>query len=674
MQKAFDFYLSKKLDDYETSPLKKSQNSSIKDPNDESPFSFSFNNFSTKDLPKPKESRKLSFGLNLLHSFFTQTLSLPFKLLKSNTSKPNPAQKIINLYNSKKKRASFIKWYVQSIKISSESRVTTAITTINKLNTFSRKYIACSIVFGVFDRRYILSASQLWAYCKVMKSQFDVEFTLISGKTRDRWAFKGLLIMSKVLDRKIISLKTHCFLSMKDDISLQRQAFIQNTDRCIVLSEQLFEAKEAKEKAEFEKEELAAVLDSKTEELNKLLDIVEEYKSFQGKLNSMEKGMNEEIAYWKTQANKLQVEYDKKNKEIIEVYSDKKKAEEECLKAYRNLDVAQRQNLDLQKKIAENPGNEVKECEKCPRYEKEISTYNELIEEFRKSEEKLQQEISALQEQLSRPPSVVSQKSKAKIQKKPVKKTLELDKPSISENENQLAIEIVNLNKQVTKLKHENRTCTEIMKKAQQELLELKKILQGKDEALNRLRKENDQLSLSLTTDHYKSVHKLEFASTMIEQKNKELCAENSALGKSLEEARGELENVKNQCEEMKEEIKSLKEASLPNSDTARLVENMNSLQCQFYRLKQMSDKQIQTIESLKQDNYQLMQSIESLKSFARSSKLHADKAAGDADAYAAVIKKMETEIAQITHAKDRAENEVVMLKQHLMKVLGKQY
>ena len=66
---------------------------------------------------------------------------------------------------------------------------------------------------------------------------------------------------------------------MSNDISLQRQAFIQNTDRCIILSEQIFEAKEAKEKAEFEKEEIAAILESKTDELNKVLDVLEEYKA-----------------------------------------------------------------------------------------------------------------------------------------------------------------------------------------------------------------------------------------------------------------------------------------------------------------------------------------------------------------------------------------------------------
>ena len=78
--------------------------------------------------------------------------------------------------------------------------------------------------------------------------------------------------------------------------------------------------------------------------------MVEEYKAWQFKINNIEGRLNEEIFHWKSQANSFSAELDKKNKEIIEVYSDKKKAEEECLKAYRNLDLAQRLNLEIQKK------------------------------------------------------------------------------------------------------------------------------------------------------------------------------------------------------------------------------------------------------------------------------------------------------------------------------------
>ena len=438
-----------------------------------------------------------------------------------------------------------------------------------------------------------------------------------------------------------------------------------------MLSEQLFEAKDSKEKAEFEKEELIAVLESKTDELDKVLDVLEEYKSWQGKLTSIEKAMKEEVQHWKAQATWAQAEFDKKNNEIIEVYSDKKKAEEECLKAYRNLDAAQRQTLELQQKCAELENNGKKECGECEGMKKDIATYNELIEEFKKSEETYMAQIKDMQELISRPNSVISQKSKSKPVKKAPKKVLELDKQPISESENQFALEVVNLHKQLNKLKHENRTLSEILKKCQHERDELRKLMLGKDEALTRLRKENDQLSISLSTDHYKSIHKLEFSSVQYEQQTKELSAELVSQQKTREEIKRSLESAMSENESLKSQIADLKEAAKPQSDSQKLAENLANLQNHFSRLKDMSDRQMQTIEGLKQENYQLMQNIESFKSFARSSKLHADKATTDAEAYAGLIKKMEVEISQAFYAKEAAEAEAATLKQHLVKLLN---
>ena len=385
----------------------------------------------------------------------------------------------------------------------------------------------------------------------------------------------------------------------------------------------------------------------------------------------MEKVLNEEIIHWKTQANKYQSELDKKTKEIIDVYSDKKKAEEECLKAYRNLDISQRENLEIQKKLSETDTSVKKECSSCESFKREILVYNELIEEFKKTEEKNLNQIKDLQDMVSRPSSVASKQSKSKPIKKIPKKTLEFDKQPISETENQFANEIVNLNKQLNKLKYENKAQSELLKKCQHERDELKKLMLGKDEALNRIRKENDSLSISLSTDYYKSMHKLEHTSIQAEQQNKELLIEINALQKAKEEMKKNLEAVNNENNTLKNQIKELQESIKPQGESQKIVENLSSLQNQFYRLKEMSDRQIQMIECLKQENFQLMQSIESYKSIARSAKLHADKASGDAEAYVAVIKKIENELAQANYLREIAEAEVNTLKQHLMKLLN---
>lgn len=654
-QKVFQSKYLKATEDFEVSPFKKEKNKENLSDLEENPFSFSFSSFLPNDTTKAKKSKRVQFGLNLLKSFQSRLESFAFgKLQKYKPLSPS-ALRLFQWFNSKKKRAAFLKWYVQSIKITSEHKVAKAMTTLTHLNSYSRKYISCTLIFSVFSK-HLQSFSTLF-------------FSKISlPKVLDKWMSSGLLILIRFFEKKKILQKSSVFKVLNNDISLQRKVFIQNTDRCIILSEQLFEAKEAKEKAEFEKEEVTAVLESKTDELNNLLDVLEEYKAWQGKLASMEKVMNEEVQHWKAQASRFQVELEKKNKEIIEVYSDKKKAEEECLKAYRNLDLAQRQNLEYHQKYADFEMDTKKECEKCGELQGNIETYNELIEEFKKTEEKYIFTIKELQEQVSRPVSVISSKSKTKPVKKPVKKTLEFDKTPISETENQFAVEIVNLHKQLNKLKHENRTISEIFKKCQHERDELRKLMSGKDEALSRLRKENDQLSISLSADHYKSIHKLEYHSSQYEQQCKDLVQELEMQKKSLEDLKKTLEAALAENDFLKIQ---LKEVQKPPNESQKLVESLSSLQSHFARLKEMSDRQMQTIENLKQENYQLMQSVESYKSFARSSKLHADKATGDAEAYAELIKKMETELQQAHYSKESAENEVQVLKQHLMKLLN---
>jgi chromosome segregation ATPase len=648
-------------------------------------FSFSFNHAGSDS--KPLDFQKVAAGFGRIKWVVQEVMIVAFKRIRSACLLVPAARGLVLMFMLKQKRAGFIKWYVQSIKLASEVRVQSALSTVSQLNSFSRRYISCSLIFNLFNKNFLLvgqtllnrlsvSVPDLDSYSKTSKSKTSAkllqQFRAIddSKTTANNYIFKGLFFLGSFIQNKSFSLKSRTFKCLSNDLSLQRQAFIQNTDRCIQLSEQLFQAKESKEKAEFEKEEILAVLESKTEELNKLMDVVEEYKTWKGKLSHLESSLNEEVSYWKSQTAKVTSDLDKKNKEIIEVYSDKKKAEEECLKAYRNLDAVQKENRDL---INISSNSKEQECEKCERFKLEIATYEELVEEFKKNEEKLMNNVRELQELLSRPASAASNvKARAKQGKKPVKRTLELEKQSITENETQLAVEIVNLNKSLTKFKHENKTLGEILKKCQVERDELKRLMIGKDEALNRLRKENEQLCLSLSTDHYKSVHKLEHAHSQTEQKILKLQNDLSDQIKANDDLRQDLKSSTSKIQDLQSELQIIQTTKTSSKDHEKLSETLQNLQVQFLKLKEMSDKQIQTIESLKQDNFQLMQSVESFKSLARSNKLHADKASSDAETYSNLIKKMESELLQMAYAKDSAEKEANSLKSHLMKLLSK--
>ena len=72
-------------------------------------------------------------------------------------------------------------------------------------------------------------------------------------------------------------------------------------------------------------------------------------------------------------------------------------------------------------------------------------------------------------------------------------------------NDNQvLTNELVNVNRELTKLKAESRTSGDTLKKSEKENFELKKNLTAKQNALDKLRKEKDELWAIVNTDKYK--------------------------------------------------------------------------------------------------------------------------------------------------------------------------
>lgn len=78
-------------------------------------------------------------------------------------------------------------------------------------------------------------------------------------------------------------------------------------------------------------------------------------------------------------------------------------------------------------------------------------------------------------------------------------------------NDNQvLTNELVMMNREINKLKVELRTCQETLKKSEKEKYDCKKNLEGKENALEKLRKERDELWAIVNTDKYKNVKSIE--------------------------------------------------------------------------------------------------------------------------------------------------------------------
>ncbi len=74
------------------------------------------------------------------------------------------------------------------------------------------------------------------------------------------------------------------------------------------------------------------------------------------------------------------------------------------------------------------------------------------------------------------------------------------------------------MNRELSKLKAELRLSTDSLKKSEKERLEFKRSLESKDQALEKLRKDRDELWSIVNTDKYKNVRTVEQEKEKIEK------------------------------------------------------------------------------------------------------------------------------------------------------------
>ena len=84
-----------------------------------------------------------------------------------------------------------------------------------------------------------------------------------------------------------------------------------------------------------------------------------------------------------------------------------------------------------------------------------------------------------------------------------------INKSLMSDNQ-VLTNELVLANREVTKLKAEQRSSNDTYKKSERENFDLKKQVSAKQTALEKLRKEKDELWAIVNTDKFKTIHSME--------------------------------------------------------------------------------------------------------------------------------------------------------------------
>lgn len=141
------------------------------------------------------------------------------------------------------------------------------------------------------------------------------------------------------------------------------------------------------------------------------------------------------------------------------------------------------------------------------------------------------------------------------------KRRLELEKPA--NNADQLAHEIIRLNKEVNKLRYEVKSANDATKKAELERSNISKQLGTKSEALENLRRENEGLYLSVNQDSFKSVQKLESTACNMGIQNRSLRDKLLATTEEREDMISKITMKKAKIHDLKTKIQELESAPL---------------------------------------------------------------------------------------------------------------
>ena len=556
-------------------------------------------------------------------------------------------------------------WKRQADRLSQIEQIQSAADMIARMNAFSKRFMACTILHNLHKAKssqgLALSFHLIKAKCAQGNPLKEVSFaslncftktdpSLLSAETLHKWTIQGAMRLQSVL--------LHVHLRYKSGVlrRLPRRAVATASSEDV-------------ERLEFENAELTVNLQNKTNEVNRLVDMLEECKGWEGKLTQIEDGMKTESDRWKRTALELQEKMSRKNDEVASLLATKRAAESECERCKKELESTREALAKIKEKEASLGDDLPSQLEAITAANLELtSTVTDLKS---KLQEQIQETLNSEKEKL-----LLLKRLSDKAPKKPVsipKKSMQLERPS-EIPEAQLALEIVRLNREVNKFKFEARTAVEVQKKAEAERDDLLRQIKVKNDTLEKLRKENDQLSVSLSTDQFKSVHHLEMK---IGKLKGEVATLSEQLGRLEAEKQGMKERLAAEGERnrtMETEVEKLKEDFFTEKrraeEQARALQTLSTLQDRFAHLKEFGDKQILLAETAKREKSMLEEQNESLKASLRSTKLHLDKASADAEAYSRLLKQMESRLADCMAQRQLAEDEVRTLRSRFSKAI----
>ena len=224
------------------------------------------------------------------------------------------------------------------------------------------------------------------------------------------------------------------------------------------------------------------------------------------------------------------------------------------------------------------------------------------------------------------------------------------------------------MNRELTKLKAELRLNSDQLKKSEKERLDFKKSLESKEVALEKLRKEKDELWSIVNTDKYKNVRTVELEKDKIEKQKAEQDAIIDSLKAQIEEKAREIEEIEAGIKEAEYSKAKMVEREKSREKLLEVLEEKKrKLERELDLNEQLAAAAKKEADGYKQENAQLKQDVEWLANSAKNNKLQADRAITEMEAYTKILRGMEKKLAETEIDSQSKEAELRELRQKIM-------
>jgi len=209
---------------------------------------------------------------------------------------------------------------------------------------------------------------------------------------------------------------------------------------------------------------------------------------------------------------------------------------------------------------------------------------------------------------------------------------------NLRQEKNILTEELVFLNKELSKLRTENRLFNENLKKSEKEKMELKKNLQTKTDLVDKLKKDVSEMSGVINQDQFKTVR-------TIEGELRKMAGHNSALITELEKTRAEKTRLEEELQDFKENLDKLaaeveskfqeeSEIEELKKEKSKFESKLKDLESSLKSKQEELSIKEKTLQEMMSENNKLNIDVDYFKNVAMTSKSFAEKAIADVEVY----------------------------------------